>query len=276
MLENLGINIFNLFIFLSVALIGLPLLGGFISYYLAKNLKSYMVDNFSFKSQYWIGGLGVIIHELGHAVFALIFLHRITKIKLLNFHPEDGTLGSVENSYNPHNWYQTLGSFFIGLAPLFMGLFVFWLLIKFLCHPVYSMLPLHQISQLNVTNFLSLLSKLTTTWLGNIISAFLSAGIVHQLILIVLIGIISSTVFSLSEQDLHSSYTGLPSYFIIVFVLSLICGLLETFNFSFLLFFEKFIMIIAALWLVLLILIFICMIISLIEMWFMRLILNFR
>ncbi|WP_395317734.1 hypothetical protein [Fructilactobacillus frigidiflavus] len=276
MFINIGINIFYLFIFLAVVLIGLPLLDGLISYYLARNLKGYMVNNFSFKSQYWLGGLGVIIHELGHAAFALIFGHKITQIKLLNFHPEDGSLGSVESSYNPRSWYQTLSNFFIGLGPLFSGLLVCWLLVKFLCHPIYTAIPVDEVNQLSPTNIINFIVQITTTWLGNITTAFLNAGIVNQLILIILIGMISSTVFSLSSQDLHSSYTGLPSFFMVITALSIIGGFLESISLTFQLTLNRILLLIAALWLILLILIFVCLLLSLVEMWLGSLLLRIR
>ena len=45
------------------------------------------------------GWLGTIIHELGHALFCIIFRHKITEMKLFDPDPETGTLGYVQHTY---------------------------------------------------------------------------------------------------------------------------------------------------------------------------------
>lgn len=80
---------------------------------------------------YGFAWLGTSIHELGHAIFAIIFAHKISEIKL--FTPGSGkTLGHVKHGYTKGNPYQTLGNFFIGLGPILLGTFlllvVSWLL----------------------------------------------------------------------------------------------------------------------------------------------------
>jgi hypothetical protein len=79
------------------------------------------------------GWLGTIIHELGHAIFCLIFGHKISEMKLFDPDPETGTLGYVKHSYNSKNIYQLVGNFFIGIGPILLGtavifLLAFWLL----------------------------------------------------------------------------------------------------------------------------------------------------
>jgi len=76
--------------------------------------------------------IGTPIHELSHALFCLVFGHKIQRIVLFN--PDKrGTLGYVSHSYNNRNLWQVMGNFFIGVAPLFGGLLglylVTWLLL---------------------------------------------------------------------------------------------------------------------------------------------------
>lgn len=66
---------------------------------------------------------GTIIHEIGHAVFCLIFRHRIVEIKLFSPSP-DGTLGYVNHSWAPESIFQRTGNFFIGIGPIISGIAV--------------------------------------------------------------------------------------------------------------------------------------------------------
>lgn len=75
---------------------------------------------------YIFGWLGTSIHELGHAIFAILFAHKISEIKL--FTPNSGkSLGHVKHSYKAGNPYQTVGNFFIGIGPILFGALLLWL-----------------------------------------------------------------------------------------------------------------------------------------------------
>ncbi len=75
---------------------------------------------------YVFGWLGTSVHELGHAIFAILFAHKISEIKL--FTPGSGkSLGHVKHSYTKGNPYQTIGNFFIGIGPILLGALLLWL-----------------------------------------------------------------------------------------------------------------------------------------------------
>ena len=91
------------------------------------------------------GFIGTPIHELSHALFCVIFFHKIEEIKLFQINSEDGTLGYVKHSYNRKNIYQVIGNFFIGVAPILVGTFVLVLLMRYMVPNVFA-------SEMNVIN----------------------------------------------------------------------------------------------------------------------------
>jgi hypothetical protein len=68
------------------------------------------------------GVVGVPIHELSHATFALIFGHKIKSIKLFQKPDENEVMGYVQHSYNQGSIYQQAGNFFIKGYVLFLYL----------------------------------------------------------------------------------------------------------------------------------------------------------
>jgi hypothetical protein len=73
--------------------------------------------------------LGTSIHESGHALFALLFGHRIEEMKLFAPDPKTGTLGYVKHSWNRKNLYHIVGNFFIGIGPVLLGTILLMVLI---------------------------------------------------------------------------------------------------------------------------------------------------
>ncbi|MCL2328865.1 MAG: hypothetical protein FWC39_10205 [Bacteroidetes bacterium] len=110
---------------------------------------------------YLTGWIGVPLHELGHALFCVIFNHKITDIQLFKPNKQDGTLGYVTHSYDSKNWYQAAGNFFIGCAPIIFGaLMLYFVTVLFFSEtfalPATKIIPL----QKNI----SFVSFLTTLW----------------------------------------------------------------------------------------------------------------
>ncbi|WP_251717250.1 hypothetical protein [Lactobacillus agrestimuris] len=87
-----------------------------------------LVNTFGFNSQIYIGGLGVVIHELSHLLLAIIFMHRIDSVRLLRIpnknDPSDTTLGYVKHSWSRNSLYQSVGNVFIGTAPVICGILI--------------------------------------------------------------------------------------------------------------------------------------------------------
>ena len=100
----------------------------FISQLTFKSLEK----SFGSKGVYLVAWLGTPIHELGHALFCLIFFHKIDDIKFFKPDPVTGTLGYVYHKWNPRNPWQVLGNFFIGVGPVILGCGVLFAIFYFL------------------------------------------------------------------------------------------------------------------------------------------------
>lgn len=67
------------------------------------------------------GSIGVPAHELGHALFCLLFGHEVRKIKWFDAKGRGGAHGAVEHAYSPGNPRHRVGQFFIGIGPTILG-----------------------------------------------------------------------------------------------------------------------------------------------------------
>ena len=111
---------------------------------LSNSIRKSLAKIFGIQGYIYLTAPGVMIHEIGHAVFCLIFRHKIVEMKL--FSPEeDGTLGYVNHSYNPNSFYQRIGNFFIGTGPIWFGVGV-------LCLISWLLLP----NEMQISDFFSL------------------------------------------------------------------------------------------------------------------------
>ncbi len=84
------------------------------------------------------GVIGTPIHELGHALFCILFGHNINGIKLFEPDNKNGVLGYVNHTYNKNNIYHQIGNFFIGFGPIMLGVGVITLLMYLLLPECYQ------------------------------------------------------------------------------------------------------------------------------------------
>ncbi|MBW3696651.1 hypothetical protein EK599_13180 [Vibrio sp. T187] len=79
------------------------------------------------KAIYYVSAaVGTPIHELSHAFMALLFRHKIHKVSLFQF-GADGRLGYVSHTWNKTSLYQSIGVFFIAIAPIAGAAFILYL-----------------------------------------------------------------------------------------------------------------------------------------------------
>jgi len=174
---------------------------------------------------YLFGWLGTSIHEMGHALFALIFGHKIKEIQLFKPDPKSGTLGYVKHSYNEKNLYQQTGNFFIGIGPVLMCTLMLFLLSLLLFH-----INFFTISDIHITaNTIQSLSLLKAEIMKfpDVVSMFLHEVFSGEysswwriLILVYCLYSIGSSI-TLNPADLKTSGKGLLIIILILFVFNL-------------------------------------------------------
>lgn len=193
-----------------------PYLTSLIVSWLGHLSKIILVNNLGNNSQLVVGGLGVIIHELGHAIFAYLFGHQVTHVQLLNTnYRQSGSLGSVDHRWNDRNVYQMLGNFFIGLAPYYMCSLALYFLQKFLLKAQFSVTSLAQ--SLNINTTVSLTTILDSVF-DNLKSSFANASWTMVIVYVVLTIMIASTGYDLSRNDFMTVNKGILPWVVVLIV----------------------------------------------------------
>ncbi|MDR2963813.1 MAG: hypothetical protein LBU90_09325 [Bacteroidales bacterium] len=138
----------------------LPFVFGLLLYFFSKSARNVFVRaGVPAVDIYVTGWIGVPIHELGHALFCLVFAHKITDIQLFKPSKSEGTLGYVTHSYDSKNWYQSLGNFFIGCGPLIFGVLMLYFLTVLFFSATFS-LPAVQVVSVHTISFTSFFATL--------------------------------------------------------------------------------------------------------------------
>ncbi len=144
-LKQLIILTFNQFIWV----FSLLLIFGFILYLFARFTRITFVKSVGRMADIILTGwIGTPVHEIGHALFCLIFRHKIIDIKLYSPSSEDGTLGYVRHSFDSKSIYQNIGNFFIGIGPILLGSALIYLLMVLL-----TRLSQNTLFELQIRNF---------------------------------------------------------------------------------------------------------------------------
>ncbi len=102
-----------------------PVLLGMFLYYVSKYFRNRFAGSIGVDPFMYLTAIGVAIHELGHAFFAILFGHKITKIVL--FRPHAAHAGCVNFSQRTRGIIGEISKFFIGVAPIIFGALVIYI-----------------------------------------------------------------------------------------------------------------------------------------------------
>lgn len=207
-----------------ISLVGPLLVIGLILGIMERRANQYLFAAFGFKGILATAWLGTPIHELGHAVMCLIFGHKITDMKLLTINRADGTLGYVSHTYNQRSIYQTVGNFFIGIAPLISGIGVLFLCLHFLLPDSFKIFEAYlKTSVLSKPSELTFVKGFIDTSLVMLRNIFTFSNLLHpNFWIFLLIAISVSSHMALSRADIKGALHGLIMLYLVFFIVTII------------------------------------------------------
>ena len=169
---------------------------------------------------YVTGWIGTPIHELSHALFHVIFGHKIEKIDLYSPNDGDDALGYVAYRYNEKSLYQKIGLFFSGIGPLLGGGAVIILLMMLLTPDVYNGVFNNLVTTVSTGNYIEGYFEM---FLANILTIFNpeNMGSVWYWIFIILSLMIASHM-ELSLPDIASAGKGLGVLLLLLLVVNIV------------------------------------------------------
>jgi hypothetical protein len=209
------------------------LMFGLLLYFLSRfTRKAFSNSGHSKLDIYFTGWIGTPVHEIGHAVFCILFGHRITDIKLYSPNSEDGTLGYVKHSFNSKSFYQRIGGFFIGTGPILFGSFVLFLLIWF-CLPnsrqISDIISKTDLSGSGIFDWVKNSGRMLTIGMSLLVHIFSPENFKEPLFwLFIYLSFCISSHMQLSPPDLKSMFSGILTIlliFLLVNGISMLLGL---------------------------------------------------
>ncbi len=149
-----------------VGLLGFFLIFGFVLFFLAKLTRNTFVKTIGEKFDIYVTGwIGTPVHELGHAVFCILFRHKIEDIKLFKPDPKSGTLGFVNHSFDKNSYYQKIGNFFIGIGPIILGSLVLYGALYYLIPNFDEVFDIINLQNLSMDSMLTMAGVQETFWI---------------------------------------------------------------------------------------------------------------
>ncbi len=196
------------------------------------NTFYYFLGRSSWKVSVMTAVIGTPVHELGHAMFAVIFGHKITSMKLFHVDKETGSLGHVEHSYKKKNVYQQMGNFFIGIGPILLGSAVLILLMLIFVNNLFF-----QLIDLTKDFTASNTAGLTATGISNIfrllidmLDRIFAVEMLSNVFwwVFIIIGSFIALHMKLSKSDIVGSIPGFFLYCVLALIFNVILAFIPT------------------------------------------------
>lgn len=227
------LEILKLSLLLSLSIIGSFVIFGFLIGKIESKSNELIYNSLG---KYGIIGTGIIgttIHEFSHALLCKIFFHKITDIKWFSLNIDDRELGHVNHTFNKNSFYQRIGNFFIGVAPILIGSIILTLFYKlFLSNSFDTILKnininsyLYLGNNFSIIDFFNLLLNQFILFLKSTFTINNISSISFWIFLFIAISI--STHMSLSKADFKNSLDGIIFIFIISFIISIVLVLFK-------------------------------------------------
>lgn len=199
-----------------VAFLGVFVVIGFLIHRMEVSRNTWLQQSVGVKGIYATAWIGVPVHEMGHALMCWLFGHKVEQIKLVQFGAPDGTMGYVNHTYDPSNLFHRIGLFFIGIAPIIMGIAV-------IAGTLYFTLPETFGLWIEAVKGSYAVKDIgDTSWLL-VRSLFSVSNFTNPLFyLFLVISVSVASHMSLSKADIAGAKSGLVSMYVILVILNLL------------------------------------------------------
>lgn len=201
--------------------VGVILLVGFVLGFFQDLSRRYWTSTFGRTGFLLTAWVGTPIHELGHAIMCLVFRHKIVSMQWFPTNMQDGQLGYVSHTYNTNSFYQKIGNFFIGVAPVFSGIAALVILMYSFVPQSYQLL-MKEIAAIKMEGTSSeiayhIFSSAIVLWK----SLFTITNFAHpSFLLFLFLSVCISTHIALSRPDIDGALSGVITIFIVLLIIN--------------------------------------------------------
>ncbi len=203
---------------------------GAIFSYIEKTNSSSIYRTFGMNGLLITGIIGTIVHEFSHMIFCVIFRHEITDFSL--FRPfksrYDGIMGYVNHRCDLNSYYQRVGNFFIGIAPIIFGtiflMLCMWILLPSEFNSIRETFNENMDYIKNIHHIKDSVNIYITIVISTLenLSPFRNHNIIKYLVFIYIMYSVT-THMDLSKEDLSNSKSGFFVFISLLFIINFLC-----------------------------------------------------